>query len=227
MPKRNPGERKILMSSIQIPSQDFIDRLKQKKLPLHMEYLTSGLKNSDLPPSIVPEFALIGRSNVGKSSLLNFLAGQKNLARVSRTPGRTQMINLFTVEKGEFLIADLPGYGHAESPLHTRAHWRYSMQEYFEQREGLFSVLVLVDVRRDIEPEDNELSRWFQHIGLKVIGVQTKCDKEHKSKWKEIRNKQALALALSPEQMVTTSSDKKIGLEELMQMMAGSLDSEQ
>lgn len=213
------------MSTIHIPDQTFIEQLKQKTLPLQMEYLSSGLNISDLPPSTVPEFALVGRSNVGKSSLLNFLAGQKNLARVSHTPGRTQMINLFTVEKGEFIVADLPGYGYAESPQYTRAHWKQSMQEYFENRAGLFSVLVLMDMRRDIEKEDELLSRWLQSIGLKVIGVQTKCDKIHKSKWQEVRKKQAIGLALSAEQMVTTSADKKIGLQDLLKMMAGHLDS--
>ncbi len=212
------------MSTIKIPSQDFIEQLKQKTLPLQMEYLSSGLKISDLPESTVPEFALVGRSNVGKSSLLNFLAGQKNLARVSHTPGRTQLINLFSAEKGQFIIADLPGYGYAESPQYTRAHWKQSMQEYFENREGLFSVFVLMDMRRDIENEDAALSRWLQALGLKVIGVQTKCDKVNKSKWQEARKKQAIGLALSPEQMVTTSVDKKIGLQELIKMMAGHID---
>ena len=212
------------MSTIQVPSEKFIEQLKQKTLPLQMEYLSSGVKISDLPPSTKPEFALVGRSNVGKSSLLNFLAGQKNLARVSNTPGRTQMINLFTAEKGEFIVADLPGYGYAESPQYTRAHWQKSMQDYFENREGLFSVFVLMDMRRDIEKEDQDLSCWLQSIGLKVIGVQTKCDKVHKSKWHEVRKKQALGLALSPEQMVTTSADKKIGLQDLIKMIAGHLD---
>ncbi len=212
------------MSAIQIPDEQFIEQLKQKTLPLQMEYYSSGLKISDLPPSKVPEFALVGRSNVGKSSLLNFMAGQKNLARVSHTPGRTQLINLFHAENNRFIIADLPGYGYAESPQYTRAHWQKSMQDYFENREGLFCVFILMDIRRDIETEDENLSRWLQSIGLNVIGVQTKCDKINKSKWNEVRRKQALSLALSPEQMVTTSSDKKIGLQDLFKMMAGHLD---
>lgn len=212
------------MSTIQVPSENFIEQLKQKKVPLQMEYLSSGVKMTDLPPSTVPEFALVGRSNVGKSSLLNFIAGQKNLARVSHTPGRTQMINLFNAEKGAFIIADLPGYGYAESPQYTRAHWEKSMQNYFEQREGLFCVFILIDMRREIEVEDAQLSRWIQSLGLRVIGVQTKCDKIHKSKWHEIRKKHALGLGLIPEQLVTTSADKKLGLQELFLMMAGHLD---
>lgn len=83
---------------------------------------------------------------------------------------------------------------------------------------------MLVDIRRDIHPEDEALSRWFQHLGLKVIAIQTKCDKVHKSKWHEIRQAHANKLALHPSQIITTSSDKKIGLSELLQMLAGLLD---
>ena len=212
------------MSTIHIPSQTFIEGLKNKTLPLRMEYLSSGVKITDLPKPTVPEFALVGRSNVGKSSLLNYIAGQKNLARVSNTPGRTQMINLFTAENGEFILADLPGYGYAESSKEARAHWSHSMQDYFENRESLFSVLILVDMRRDIEPEDEQLSCYFQSLGLKVIGIQTKCDKVNKSKWLEMKKKQAVGLKLSPEQIVTTSADKKLGLTDIFKMMAGHLD---
>ncbi|BBH52904.1 ribosome biogenesis GTP-binding protein YihA/YsxC [Fluviispira sanaruensis] len=213
------------MREIKLPTQNFIQYLSEKKTPLHVEFVSSGMINSDLPPSTVPEFALVGRSNVGKSSLLNYLAGQKQLARVSNTPGRTQTINLFSAEKGEFLLVDLPGYGYAESSLSTRAHWQKAMQEYFEKREGLFAVFILVDIRRDIQPEDEALSRWFQQLGLKVIALQTKCDKLHKSKWNAIRIQHAKKLALSPSQVLTVSSDKKIGLPDILRSLAGMLDS--
>ena len=98
------------------------------------------------------------------------------------------------------------------------------MQDYFENRESLFSVLILVDMRRDIEPEDEQLSCYFQSLGLKVIGIQTKCDKVNKSKWLEMKKKQAVGLKLSPEQIVTTSADKKLGLTDIFKMMAGHLD---
>ena len=213
------------MREIKLPKQDFILSLSEKKTPLRVEFVCSGLKNEDLPASSAPEFALVGRSNVGKSSLLNYLAGQKQLARVSNTPGRTQTINLFSAEKGEFFLVDLPGYGYAESSHATQAHWEKGMQAFFEGREGLFAIFILIDIRRDVQPEDESLSRWLKNLGLKVIAIQTKCDKIHKSKWHEIRELHAKKLALHPSQIVTTSSDKKIGLSEVLKMMSGMLDS--
>ena len=207
--------------NIKHPPESFIQFLDKKKTPLQMNFLSAGLCNADLPPSVVPEIALVGRSNVGKSSLINFISGQKQLARVSNTPGRTQTINLFNVEKGEFLFVDLPGYGYAESAKSTKAHWHSAIQEFFEQRTGLFAVLFLVDMRRELKDEDEALSRWFQAIGIKVIGLQTKCDKLNKNEWVKARREQALKLALSPDQMITTSADKKIGLEEIFKTIAG------
>lgn len=212
------------MRKIKLPKQDFILSLYEKKTPLRIEFICSGLKNSDLPPSSAPEFALVGRSNVGKSSLLNYLAGQKQLARVSNTPGRTQTINLFSAEKGEFFLVDLPGYGYAESSHAMQAHWETAMQKFFEGREGLFAIFILIDIRRDVQPEDENLSRWFQGLGLKVIAIQTKCDKVHKSKWHEIRTIHAKKLALHPSQIITVSADKKIGLPEILKTISGLLD---
>jgi GTP-binding protein len=213
------------MRKIKLPKQDFILSLDEKKTPLRVEFICSGLKNSDLPPSTAPEFALVGRSNVGKSSFLNYIAGQKQLARVSNTPGRTQTINIFSAEKGEFFLVDLPGYGYAETSHATQAHWETGLQKFFEDRKGLFAIFILIDIRRDIQPEDEHLSRWFQSIGLKVIAIQTKCDKVHKSKWQEKREIQSRKLALHPSQIITTSSDKKIGFPEILKTMSGLLDS--
>jgi len=99
------------------------------------------------------------------------------------------------------------------------------MQAFFEEREGLFSILILIDIRRDVQPEDESLSRWLQSLGLRVIAIQTKCDKVHKSKWHEIKALHAKKLALHPSQIITTSSDKKIGLPDLLKIMSGMLDS--
>ncbi len=212
------------MREIKLPNQDFILSLSEKKTPLRVEFKCSGLKNSDLPHSTAPEFALVGRSNVGKSSLINFLAGQKQLARVSNTPGRTQTINLFAAENGAFFLVDLPGYGYAESSHATQAHWEKEMQNFFEERTGLFAIFILIDIRREIQREDESLSRWFQQLGLKVICIQTKCDKIHKSKWQQLREIHAKKLALHPSQVITTSADKKMGLNEIFRNMAGLLD---
>lgn len=215
------------MTQIKHPSDAFLQALLQKKTSLEMEFVASGLLPGTLPVSQLCEIAVVGKSNVGKSSLLNFVSGQKHLAHVSHSPGRTRTINLFSAEKGAFMLADLPGYGYAKISKEERDTWQESMQAYFESRKGLCGVLFLVDIRRAITEEEKRLSMWFQNMGLKVVGVQTKCDKIHKSQWVKLREQQAHDLLLVAEQMVSTSSDKKIGLTELLHLMAGLLFSEQ
>lgn len=207
------------MRPIPSPSQSFIQCFLKKKTPIRMEFLCAGMKNSDLPPSVTPEFAMVGRSNVGKSSLLNFIAGQKNLARVSNTPGRTQTINLFSAEDHAFLIDDLPGYGYAESPFSTRTHWQQSLQEFFQERKGLFAIFFLMDIRRDVEPEDRLLCQWLLSIGLQVVIIQTKCDKVHKSQWLSARQKQAANIGVPLNRIITVSAQKKLGLESILSVM--------
>lgn len=209
------------MKDIAFPSQSFINELSEREIPLRMEYVSSGMKETDLPPSICPEIAIVGRSNVGKSSLLNFVAGQKQLARVSSTPGRTQTINLFSVEKGAFLLVDLPGYGFAMSPKETRAHWEGSMDNFFKNRKGLVGVLFLLDVRRDVTGEDTALCKWLLNLGVPVLAVQTKCDKVHKSQWAQLRKKQSQELGVAPGMVVTTSAQARIGLKDLCTGLAG------
>ncbi len=211
------------MLHLKFPPHDFLASVKGNARPLLMEYASSGENVQQLPKTGVPEFALVGRSNVGKSSLLNFLAGQKQLARVSHTPGRTQMIHLFWAEKKQFVVADLPGYGFAKVAKEARSHWVQSMSDYFQHRKELVAVLMLVDCRREIEPEDKALSIWFQTLGLSVIGVQTKIDKINKSQRETVLKKQAKDLQLSSAQMVSTSASGGIGRESLILMMAGKL----
>lgn len=215
------------LTHINRPSDAFLQALLQKKTPLEMVFVSSGLLPGTLPVSDLYEIAVVGKSNVGKSSLLNFISGQKHLAHVSHSPGRTRTINLFSAEKGAFMLADLPGYGYAKISKEQRDTWEESMQAYFEDRKGLRGVLFLVDIRREITEEERHLSKWFQNMGLRVIGVQTKCDKVHKSQWVKLREQQAHDLLLVAEQMVSTSSDKKIGLAELLHLMAGLLFTEQ
>ena len=202
-------------------THEFCQALMQREIPLRLEFVQSGAKLSDFPEPTSFEVALVGRSNVGKSSLLNFIAGQNQLARVSRTPGRTQLINSFRVDKGEFTIVDLPGFGYALSPREVQAHWGAELARYFEGRPSLVGVLFLVDARREVNEEDAALCRWFLSIGLRVLAVQTKCDKIHKSQWAAVRRTQALALGIAPGAIVSTSADKKLGLKDLFAGLAG------
>jgi len=129
------------------------------------------------PPRLrLPEIAFAGRSNVGKSSLINRLTRSPGLARTSRTPGRTQQINFFA-GRAEIVFADLPGYGFARVPSHVRESWKALIEGYLERREELRGVIVLVDLRRGLEADDAELLRYLEALGRPRVVVATKVDK--------------------------------------------------
>ncbi|MBX3028113.1 ribosome biogenesis GTP-binding protein YihA/YsxC [bacterium] len=129
-----------------------------------------------LPPPRQPEVAFAGRSNVGKSSLLNRLVGRRALARVSKTPGRTQQINFFAVDE-RLMLVDLPGYGFARVPLAVKAEWRQLVEGYLRGARPLRGVLVLVDVRRGLQADDQQLLDFLAAIGLRSAVIATKVDK--------------------------------------------------
>jgi GTP-binding protein len=139
------------------------------------EFWRAAALPADLPPPGAPEIALAGRSNVGKSSALNALTGRKALARVSKTPGRTQTINFFTLGE-EGLLVDLPGYGYARVPLAMRARWGELVGSYVRTRESLVGVVVLVDARHPLMPLDRQLIAWLGDERRKLV-VLTKADK--------------------------------------------------
>jgi GTP-binding protein len=204
----------------------FIHQLMLRKIPLRMEFTTSASRLEELPAADIPEIAIVGRSNVGKSSLLNFIAGQKQLARVSSTPGRTQLMNVFSVERETFRIIDLPGYGFAVSPRETQAHWAGAMRTFFEKRSSLVGILFLMDVRRDVTEEDVNLVQWFLSHELNVLLILTKCDKLTKAQLGMIIRQRNEQLGLPTGMVVTTSTIQKSGLPEVMSGLAGLLQNE-
>jgi GTP-binding protein len=206
--------------------ETFIHQLMLRKIPLRMEFLTSASKLEELPAATVPELAIVGRSNVGKSSLLNFIAGQKQLARVSSTPGRTQLMNVFSVERELFRLIDLPGYGFAVSPRDTQAHWAEALRSFFERRQSLVGILFLMDVRRDVEEEDVALAQWFMQQQMQVLLTLTKCDKLTKAQLGLAVRQRTQQLGLPPGMVVLTSTLQKLGLPELMSGLAGLLQNE-
>lgn len=206
--------------------ESFVHQLMMRKIPLRMEFVTSASKIEELPEANLPELAIVGRSNVGKSSLLNFLAGQKQLARVSATPGRTQLMNVFSVERDTFRLIDLPGYGFAYSPRETQAHWADAMRVFFERRSSLLGLLFLMDVRREVTEEDVNLVQWFLDRKLSVLLVLTKCDKFTKAQLGVVTRQRNQQLGLPPGMVVTTSTLQKMGLPEVMSGLAGLLQSE-
>lgn len=139
------------------------------------QFLMSCAKLGQLPDDGQPEVALVGRSNAGKSSALNALCGQKQLARVSKTPGRTQLINLFASDDGR--LADLPGYGYAAVSREQRQSWGKLIGGYLETRETLRGLVVIMDIRHPLTPIDQQLLDWARHRGLPCHCLLTKADK--------------------------------------------------
>lgn len=139
-------------------------------------YLLSVHDPRKLPADSIPEVAFIGRSNAGKSSALNTLAGRRRLAFVSKTPGRTQLINFFAVDEDAFLV-DLPGYGYAGVPLEVRKHWDTLVGEYIFHRKSLAGVVVVMDSRHPLTPQDTRLLDWLFPSGRNVHVLLSKADK--------------------------------------------------
>ena len=135
-----------------------------------------AVKRSQYPPDDMAEVAFAGRSNVGKSSLLNLLTGRKSLARVSGSPGKTRTINFYRIND-RFRIVDLPGYGYAKVSKSVTENWGEMMESYFQNRQGLKKVVQLVDIRHAPSKQDVQMYEYLKHYGLSGIVVATKADK--------------------------------------------------
>jgi GTP-binding protein len=168
------------------------------------------------------EVAFAGRSNAGKSSALNTLTRQKNLARTSKTPGRTQLINVFELDDNLRLV-DLPGYGFAKVPMETKLKWQKSLGEYLQKRKSLKGLVVLMDIRHPFKDLDQDLIHWAVDAGIPVLALLTKADKLKSGKRKaQLLMAQEAALAFMGDVTVNTfSSLNRHGLPELEQMLDG------
>jgi GTP-binding protein len=146
-------------------------------------FVISASKPEEFPPPTLPEIAVVGRSNVGKSSLINALVGQDGLARTSRTPGRTRLINWFEIEaKQKFHLVDLPGYGYASVSLAMRESWRPLIESFLDKRETLAGVLLLIDIRRGVQEEELDFVPWLAERERPIVVALTKSDKLPKNK---------------------------------------------
>jgi GTP-binding protein len=143
---------------------------------LSAEFVKSATDPSHYPECVLSEVAFAGRSNVGKSSLLNKLVQRRNLAKTSNTPGRTQLINFFTVNN-RYSFVDLPGYGFARVPESVKKNWGPMVETYLKERRNLRLVILILDIRRDPAEEDIDLLHWLDFYHLPVVVVLTKIDK--------------------------------------------------
>ncbi len=145
------------------------------------KFLISAEKLSQCPDYTLPEFPLLGRSNVGKSSFINGLANNKKLAKTSNVPGKTRLINFFNFSD-EFMIADLPGYGYAKVSIEARNRWQKYLEEYLLKREQIKNLIQFVDARHEIQKNDYQMREWVLAYNLPVITVVTKIDCISKNK---------------------------------------------
>ena len=182
-------------------------------MPLQLKFVTSATRYTDLPPSPT-EIAFVGRSNVGKSSLINALANRRQLARVSNTPGSTQLINLFVLPSGGAVV-DLPGYGYAKVPGREKAGWQRMIEDYLLERESLDLVMVLVDGEIGPTKLDVQMLDWLRQNGVPHTVVATKLDKVKPSKLATRKKELAKAAGLDPGDVMWVSASKGTGVEEL------------
>jgi GTP-binding protein len=182
------------------------------------EFIISNTVVSKCPTPDKPEFAFIGRSNVGKSSLINMLTLRKNLAKTSSTPGKTQTINHFLINKKWFLV-DLPGYGYATVSKSTKEGWSAMIESYFRNRENLYCTFILIDSRLDPQKKDIEFINWLGGLGVPIALVFTKIDKSKQSEVAQARKKFESRMLKDWEELppiFMTSAEKKTGREQVL-----------
>ena len=169
------------------------------------------------PPDELYEIAFAGRSNVGKSSLLNLLTNRKKLARVSQSPGKTRTINFYEINDS-FRIVDLPGYGYAKVSKSVSESWGKMMERYFETRQGLLKVIQLVDIRHEPSKQDVQMYDYLKHYDLDGIVVATKADKISRNQYQKSERVIRQTLGMKPEdKVIPISSLKKTGHEKLLE----------
>lgn len=185
--------------------------------PLQISFVTSAKDVSTLPESPA-EVAFAGRSNVGKSSLINALANKKQLARVSNTPGRTQLLNLFALPAGGTLC-DLPGYGYAAVPGRVKQEWGQMIEKYLLERDSLANLFVLVDGEIGPTKLDVQMLGWVRHHEIPHTIVATKIDKVRSAKRQTRKRDLAAACSLEPGDVVWVSSAKNMGIDDLRSLV--------
>jgi len=179
------------------------------------EITMSAVNKSQYPDEGIPEIALVGRSNVGKSSTVNTLLNRRNFARISQTPGKTRTINFYLINN-EFFFTDLPGYGYAKIAKSEKEKWGKIMERYLEDREELCAIFLLVDIRHEPTNDDVMMYEWIKHFGYNCVVIATKSDKISRGQYQKHINIIRKKLQLdADEKVIPISSLKKTGVEDV------------
>jgi len=188
------------------------------------EFITGAVSCKQYPDSVCPELAFVGRSNVGKSSLINSLLNRKKLVKTSQTPGKTQEINFFKINNN-FIFADLPGYGFAKVPQIVRKHWKKMIEDYLLKRETLLAVIFIIDMRRNPSPLDLDLKTWLETHDIEYILIATKMDKLSQSEAsKQVKKLNVAYFNEGEDKLLVYSSKSGRGRKELWQKITNRIE---
>ena len=191
---------------------------------LSAEFLTGAVSCKQYPDSVCPELAFVGRSNVGKSSLINSLLNRKKLVKTSQTPGKTQEINFFKINNN-FIFADLPGYGFAKVPQIVRKHWKKMIEDYLLKRETLLAVIFIIDMRRNPSPLDIDLKTWLETHDIEYLLIATKMDKLSQSEAsKQVKKLNVAYFNEGEDKLLVYSSKSGRGRKELWQKITNRIE---
>jgi len=183
------------------------------------EFMISAVSAEQYPRASLPEVAFVGRSNVGKSSLINSLLNRKKLVKISGTPGKTQMINFFDVNH-ELVFADLPGYGFAKVPKSVQKKWQDLVEQYLLKRDNLRTVVLILDIRRKPTDLDLHMQEWLEQYQVDTILVATKTDKLSQAEQsKQLKQIRAAFLEGADKELVAYSSKNQKGRKELWKLL--------
>jgi GTP-binding protein len=181
---------------------------------LSAEFITSATRPSQYPPANFPEIAFSGKSNVGKSSLINVLVNRKRLVKTSTTPGRTQLINFFDINSN-LTFVDLPGYGYAKVPASIQKGWRPMIETYLSERLTLRAVVMIMDIRRIPDEKDLYLINWLGHHQIPTIPILTKTDKLKTSQQARQLTLVSATTGISKDQILLFSAKTRTGIEQI------------
>jgi len=190
------------------------------------EFIKSATRPTNYPETGLPEIAFAGRSNVGKSSLINVLVNRKSLVRTSSTPGRTQLINFFNIN-ATFSLVDLPGYGFAKVPLAVKKQWGPMMRTYLETRDNLRAVVFIFDIRRVPREEDIQMLDWLEEFAVPTIPVVTKIDKLARGQRDRHLKLIAEASGLPKDAFTLFSAHSREGTEAVWELIEAALEPEE